>query len=94
MNRNMLETGQLKKINKSELLQLVARTNVILTDVITKLKLLERYPPAWKHAQYGQIWEYLREELEVEDRFENMGTKVRRLFGWWSLCFVIARLLL
>ena len=35
-----------------------------------------RYDIAWKYVQYGRIWEHLRSELEVEQRFETLDMKL------------------
>lgn len=43
INKEMKETLNLKKINAQELLRLVAENNVIMTDIITKLGVNERW---------------------------------------------------
>lgn len=48
------------------LLQLVAENNLVMTDLISKLGLHERYDIAWKHVRYSNIWEFLRAELEMD----------------------------
>jgi len=35
-----------------------------------------RYDIAWKHAKYGNIWDFLRSELEMENRFETLDMKL------------------
>eukprot|EP00887_Chlorella_sp_A99_P004232 scaffold15.g4232.t1 len=66
MNAEMQESQTFAKINKEALLKLVAENNIVMTDIISKLGLHERYDIAWKHVQYGRIWEFLRAELEMD----------------------------
>ena len=35
------------------LLQLVAENNIVMTDIINKLGVHERFDIAWKHVNYG-----------------------------------------
>lgn len=78
MNLEMQKTGNLSaSISKEELLKLVAQNNLILTDLLIKIGLLEYYDVAWKTSQYGRIWEYLRREFDMESRFETIEDKVR-----------------
>lgn len=76
MNLEMAETANTKRINKQELLQLVAENNIVMTEIISKLGVHERFDIAWKYAQYGRIWEYLRSELEMEPRFKILDMKL------------------
>jgi uncharacterized Rmd1/YagE family protein len=48
----------------------------ILTDVITKLGLLSRSDAAWAAARYTDVWDGLRADFELEDRFENLHFKL------------------
>lgn len=43
---------------------------------VSKSVLICRYDIAWKHAKYGNIWEFLRSELEMENRFETLDMKL------------------
>jgi len=35
-----------------------------------------RSDAAWKDANYAQIWEFLRDDFELDDRFENLDFKL------------------
>lgn len=76
LNQEMTETANISKLNKQVLLQLVAENNIVMTEIISKLGLHERYDIAWKDARYGNIWDFLRAELEVENRFETLDMKL------------------
>jgi len=44
----------------------------VLIAVLSKLSLLERSDVAWKLPAYVHIWDGLREEFEIEQRFDNI----------------------
>eukprot|EP00873_Tetraselmis_striata_P038501 jgi/Tetstr1/458765/TSEL_045149.t1 len=75
LNREMERTGTFT-IKKGHLFRLVAQNNILITEIITKLGLLERSDTAWKYAQYGPIWEGLRNEFELEARFQTLDLKI------------------
>ncbi|XP_010419956.1 PREDICTED: uncharacterized protein LOC104705617 [Camelina sativa] len=76
INRRLEKTGTFTMTRK-KLFQLVGRANSNLADVILKLGLFERSDIAWKDAKYGQIWEYLRDEFELTQRFGNLDYKLK-----------------
>ncbi|KAI7843760.1 hypothetical protein COHA_002658 [Chlorella ohadii] len=76
MNLEMQESQNIGKINKQVLLQLVAENNIVMTDIINKLGVHERFDIAWKHVNYGKIWEFLRSELEMDGRFKTLESKL------------------
>lgn len=77
MNVEMKSKQNIARLNKEQLLAMVAENNILMTDIISKLGLHERYDIAWKDVQYGRIWEYLRTELEMENRFETLDMKLQ-----------------
>uniref|UniRef100_A0A0R0L705 DUF155 domain-containing protein n=1 Tax=Glycine max TaxID=3847 RepID=A0A0R0L705_SOYBN len=76
INRGMEKTGTFT-MDKKKLLQLVGKANSNLADVILKVGLFERSEIAWRDAKYAQIYEYLREEYEVAQRFGNLDFKLK-----------------
>lgn len=76
INRGMEKTGTFT-MDKKKLLQLVGKANSNLADVILKVGLFERSEIAWRDAKYAQIYEYLREEYEVTQRFGNLDFKLK-----------------
>eukprot|EP00850_Spirogloea_muscicola_P000305 SM000001S04707 [mRNA] locus=s1:1842391:1845045:+ [translate_table: standard] len=75
LNRGMEQTGTFT-MKRKKLFQLVAAANTTLADVILRIGLLERSDAAWKHAHYAKIWEYLRDEFELDERFESLDFKL------------------
>lgn len=76
INRGMEKTGKFK-MERKKLFQLVGKANSNLADVILKLGLFERSDIAWKDAKYAQIWEYLRDEFELTQRFASLDFKLK-----------------
>ena len=56
---------------------MIGKENSNLADVILKLGLFERSDVAWKNAKYAQIWEYLRDEYELTQRFGSLDYKLK-----------------
>jgi uncharacterized Rmd1/YagE family protein len=76
LNRGMEKTGTFT-MKRKKLFQLVGKANSNLADVILKLGLFERSDVAWKNAKYAQIWEYLRDEYELTQRFGSLDYKLK-----------------
>lgn len=81
LNQEMMESSNIGKLNKGVLLQLVAENNIVMSDIISKLGLHERFDVAWREAKYGELWDYLRTELEIESRFETLDMKLDLVQG-------------
>ncbi|XVF03260.1 hypothetical protein REPUB_Repub04eG0245900 [Reevesia pubescens] len=76
INRAMEKTGTFT-MDRTKLIKLVGKANSNLADVILKVGLFERSEIAWREAKYAQIYEYLREEYEVTQRFGNLDVKLK-----------------
>ena len=75
LNKSTELTGDLN-ISKKRLFSLVAENNNTLTELITRLGLLGRSDTAWQYAQYNIVWEGLRQDSELEDRFQDLDYKL------------------
>ena len=75
LNKAMEQTGRFN-VPTEELLRLVAENNLMFSDAILNLRLLERSETAWKYPHYDRIWEGMRKEFELKDRFERVSLKV------------------
>ncbi|KAA8532938.1 hypothetical protein F0562_032945 [Nyssa sinensis] len=76
INRGMEKTGTFT-MDRKKLFQLVGKANSNLADVILRVRLFERSEIAQREAKYAQIFEYLREEYEVTQRFGNLDFKLK-----------------
>jgi len=59
--------------------------NVHFAAFTTSVLSLSRSEIAWRDAKYAQIYEYLREEYEVTQRFGNLDFKLK--FVEVCVCF-------
>jgi len=75
LNKQTESTGKFT-MGKGELFSLVARLNSMNVNVITKVGLLKRSDTAWNQARYGQVWEGMRNDFEMEQRFEALSYKL------------------
>lgn len=76
INRGMEKTGTFT-MERKKLFQLVGKANSNLADVILKVGLFDRSEIAWRDAKYAQIFEYLRDEFEITQRFGNLDFKLK-----------------
>ncbi|XP_047317741.1 protein RETARDED ROOT GROWTH, mitochondrial [Impatiens glandulifera] len=76
INRVMEKTGTFV-MDRRKLFQLMGKANSSLADVILKVGLFERSEIAWRDAKYAEIYEYLREEYEITQRFGNLNYKLK-----------------
>lgn len=61
-----------------------------ITHVIVSIRynkdVAYRSDAAWKDANYAQIWEYLRDDFELDERFESLDFKLNIIqVGSWFL---------
>ncbi len=75
MNQSMLKSGKLLK-DKEEMLRTVAECNLIMTDVLARVAVTDKFDIAWKDEHYGRIFDKLRDDYEVEERKEFLDEKV------------------
>ena len=76
LNASVERTGVFSVIEKQSLFRLVALNNALFTDVIAKIGILERSETAWEQLEYEHVWEGLRDEFEIEDRFRKIEFKL------------------
>eukprot|EP00298_Acanthocystis_sp_HF-20_P001694 c12114_g1_i1.p1 GENE.c12114_g1_i1~~c12114_g1_i1.p1 ORF type:complete len:336 (+),score=114.95 c12114_g1_i1:5-1012(+) len=61
---------------KKDLFQVIAYNNTVLTDVILTLNLLDRPETAWKYSEQSDLWDALRREFDIVDRFKALEFKL------------------
>ena len=72
MNLQMERTGSFKRSTaKEEMLRLVARNNLLLSDIILKLGISERFDAAWRDADCNKV---------------RQGCCAARLLACWAGC--------
>ena len=81
MNEAMRKAQSFKPVaTKEELLQMVAQNNLLFTDIISKLGIMERFDIAWKNTNCNDVYEHLRADMEIENRNSNLQVKVHQPF--------------
>ena len=85
LSMRMQATGSLPHSSSAQLVQLLAANNLILTTVLTHLRLLDRSEIAWRYGRYDPLWQGMRHEFEVEPRYETLTVKLRLLHDSNSL---------
>lgn len=75
LNHEMERTGSFT-MRRERLFQIVATVNSVLADVITRLGVLERSDTAWKFANYERVWSGMRDDFEINARFDALNTKM------------------
>ena len=83
LSLHMSATGtlpaSLTSSSSSNLIKLLAQNNTILTTILTHIRLLDRSEISWRYGQYDALWEGMRTEFSIEDRYETLETKLRLL---------------
>jgi hypothetical protein len=75
INSSVATTGSFRG-EKDLLFQTIAHNNSIFIDMISKIRILDRSDTAWNLIQYETIHYGLKEEFEIDDRFENIEFKL------------------
>ena len=75
----LLRSGGKFNIPKKELFALVASSNLVMIDVVRNIGLMERSEPAWRDTRYDELWETIRRDLELIDRFNTLKMKANMI---------------
>ena len=76
LNADMERTAGALSVPRERLFQLVAENNNVMMDVLARVGLLSRSDAAWAAAHYHQVFDALREDFELDERFENLHFKL------------------
>ncbi len=76
INSTVTKTGSFSSTDKSSLFKTVAQNNSIFIDMISKIGIKDRSDTVWNMTKYETIHYGLKEEFEIEDRFQNIEFKL------------------
>lgn len=76
INSTVTQTGSFSATDKSFLFKTVAQNNGIFIDMISKIRIKDRSDTAWNLTKYEAIHYGLKEEFEIDDRFEHIEFKL------------------
>lgn len=79
INSSVKHTGNFTSMDREALFKAIAQNNSIMIDMMSKLGIKERSDTAWNLSQYEQIHEGLREEFEINDRFDQIELKLNMI---------------
>jgi uncharacterized Rmd1/YagE family protein len=75
MNKR-IDSGQVYSMKAKDILKLVAFTNLVNTNLLSKMGILEVTEAAWENADYTYTWEELRRDFEIEYRYRDIKSRV------------------
>lgn len=76
INSTVKKTGNFTDMEKDGLFKVVAQNNSIFIDMIGKLGIKDRSDTAWNLSQYENVHEGMKDEFEIESRFEHIEFKL------------------
>jgi len=76
INNAVTRTGSFSAADKSFLFKTVAQNNGIFIDMISKIRIKDRSDTAWNLTKYETIHYGLKEEFEIDDRFDHVSDSV------------------
>lgn len=63
-------------LDRDELFRAVAQNNSIFIEMVSKVGIKDRIDTAWNMSQYEDISEGMREEFDIDQRFEHIEFKL------------------
>jgi uncharacterized Rmd1/YagE family protein len=76
INSTVKKTGKFTSHDRHFLFKTVATNNSIFIDMISKTRIKDRSDAAWALTEYSKIHNRLKDEFEIEDRFESIDFKL------------------
>ncbi len=76
INTKVTQSGSFTELEKNTLFRTVAQNNSIVIDLISKLGIKDRSDTAWNLSQYEQVHSGLKEEFEIDNRFDLIEFKL------------------
>ncbi|GAX17190.1 hypothetical protein FisN_10Lh038 [Fistulifera solaris] len=76
INAKVTETGKFTQADKDFLFRSVAQNNSIFIDMISRVRIKDRSDMAWHYAKYEKIHSGMKQEFEIDDRFDHIEFKL------------------
>jgi uncharacterized Rmd1/YagE family protein len=76
INSTVTKNGKFHASHKQFLFQTFAKNNAIFIDMISKIRIKDRSDTAWNLTKYEDIHYALRDEFEIDDRFDHIEFKL------------------
>jgi len=79
INETVLQTGSFTQLQRKSLFKLIAQNNALSLDMLQKVGLFDKSDIAWKMLQYERIDSELRQEFEMDVRFQRVRLKLEMI---------------
>jgi len=76
INSSIKKNGMISSDEKENLFKVIAQSNTLFNDILTKLRVKERSDTAWSHVEYDRVLEGMKEEFELDERFNHVTFKL------------------
>eukprot|EP00555_Chaetoceros_dichaeta_P015117 CAMPEP_0198262072 /NCGR_PEP_ID=MMETSP1447-20131203/10638_1 /TAXON_ID=420782 /ORGANISM="Chaetoceros dichaeta, Strain CCMP1751" /LENGTH=504 /DNA_ID=CAMNT_0043950173 /DNA_START=149 /DNA_END=1662 /DNA_ORIENTATION=+ len=76
INSTVKRTGNFTDMERESLFKVVAQNNSLFIDMISKLGIKDRSDTAWNLSQYELVHEGMKDEFEIDGRFEHIEFKL------------------
>mmetsp|Transcript_14655 Transcript_14655/g.19128 ORF Transcript_14655/g.19128 Transcript_14655/m.19128 type:complete len:407 (+) Transcript_14655:180-1400(+) len=76
INSSIKKNGMISSDEKENLFKVIAQSNTLFNDILTKLRVKERSDTAWNHVEYDRVLEGMKEEFELDERFNHVTFKL------------------
>jgi uncharacterized Rmd1/YagE family protein len=76
INHKVTGTGDLNAVDKDKMFRAVARNNSIFIEMVSKVGIKDRVDTAWNLSQYEDIHDGMKEEFDIDMRFEHIEFKL------------------
>lgn len=76
INSIVKQTGNFTDMERESLFKVVAQNNSLFIDMISKLGIKDRSDTAWNLSQYERVHIGMKEEFEIDSRFEHIEFKL------------------
>jgi uncharacterized Rmd1/YagE family protein len=76
INGKVTSSGNLSTIDRDKMFRIVARNNSIFIEMVSRVGIKDRMDTAWNLSQYEDIHDGMREEFDIDQRFEHIEFKL------------------
>jgi len=76
INSTVKRTGKFTDMVQEAMFKVVAQNNSLFIDMIAKLGIKDRSDTAWNLSQYERVHEGMKDEFEIDSRFEHIEFKL------------------
>ena len=75
LNKQLMQNGKIT-LSSKKVLQVIARNNNIMQGIVSGINVLDKPDSTWESSFLDKLHHKLVEEFEIEDRFENLNSKM------------------